>query len=111
MRPLNENSFQNFVPTGSSHFSRSATLICEPSGSRTQRRFVAPSLHNGYCGENVRLRGSIFSFARVGVEARLDRRRGATGAVAPVSDAAVARTMDANRAAATVVIAIFMMFS
>ncbi len=63
LRPLNENSFQNFVPTGSSHFARSATLICDPTGNRTQRRFVAPSLHSGYCGENGRLRASIFSVA------------------------------------------------
>src|SRR6186997_1905984 len=63
LRPLNENSFQNLVPTGSFHFSRLATSICDPEGSRTQRRLLAPSLHSGYCGEKGRLRESIFSVA------------------------------------------------
>src|SRR5690349_25131639 len=61
--PLKENSFQNFVPTGSSQLPRSATSIFDPAGRRTQRRLVAPSLHSGYCGEKLRLRESIFSAA------------------------------------------------
>ena len=61
--PLDDNSFQNFVPTGSSQLARSATSIIDPAGRRTQRRFAAPSLHSGYAGENVRLRESIFNVA------------------------------------------------
>jgi hypothetical protein len=33
--------------------------MAAPSGRRTQRRFSAPSLHNGYCGVNGRLRASM----------------------------------------------------
>ena len=59
LRPLKVNSFQNFVPTGIFHSSGSEVSIADPAGRNTQRALTAPSDHNGYCGENGRLRGSI----------------------------------------------------
>src|SRR6478735_9065079 len=108
LRPLKENSFQNFVPTGNSHLPSSATLICEPSGSRTHRRFVAPSLHSGYCGENRRLRESIFNLAASEYSPVWDRNRGATGACGSACCPAVARPIARNMATATTVVKVFM---
>ncbi len=44
------NSFQKRVPTGNSHAVGSEASMDVPGGSRSQRRFWAPSDHSGYCG-------------------------------------------------------------
>src|SRR5262245_46097016 len=60
-----------------------------PAGSRTQRRFAAPSLHNGYCGLNGRFLASIVPLAMSEYRPVSDSSRGsdaevdATGPVAP----------------------------
>src|SRR5581483_5017522 len=55
----NENSFQNFVPTGNTQRSISELSIAEPGGRKIQRDLAAPSDHSGYCGSKKSFTGSI----------------------------------------------------
>src|SRR5215218_6049543 len=57
-RPPKENSFHRRVPTGKTQASGSEPSMALPGGSDIQRRFAAPSVQSGYCGEKARWRGS-----------------------------------------------------
>ena len=63
-RPPKENSFHRRVPTGNTQASGSEPSMALPGGSEIQRRFAAPSVQSGYCGEKARWRGSTASAAK-----------------------------------------------
>jgi len=63
-RPAKENSFHRRVPTGKIQASGSEASIGLPGGNEIQRRFAAPSVHSGYCGENTRCVSSTCSAAK-----------------------------------------------
>jgi hypothetical protein len=44
--------------------SGSEPSIAAPDGSRIQRRFAAPSVQSGYCGENEKFAGSTRSVSK-----------------------------------------------
>jgi hypothetical protein len=62
--PAKENSFHRRVPTGTVQVSGSEASIVLPAGNEIQRRFVAPSVQSGYCGENARCLSSTCSAAK-----------------------------------------------
>src|SRR5687767_6821784 len=107
LRPSKENSFQNLVPIGNSHLDTLLPSMAAPCGNRIHRFFAAPSVHNGYCGEKGRLRGSIRVVPSPAYRPVCERRAGATGAVASVSKPAVALTIVASRSVAIVVMMVF----
>src|SRR4051812_18521466 len=50
--PASENSFQSLVPIGNIQWSIAVVSIWVPGGSRSQRRFSAPSDQSQYVGSN-----------------------------------------------------------
>jgi hypothetical protein len=63
-RPPKENSFHRRVPAGNFQASASEPSMAVPGGSEIQRRFAAPSVQSGYCGEKARCRGSTLRAAK-----------------------------------------------